>query len=602
MRKQFFLFLIALLCLVSSAQAQNNRVWGRNSSGQLGIGTVTYEQPSPLNFTAVTDVTGISGGNYHTLFLRANGTVAVAGYNSKGQLGIGNYTSQSTPVAVPGLTNVIQVSGGGEFSVVLLADGTVRAWGLNQHGQLGIGSFETSGCLCRETPVVTVITDVVQIDSGFRHVLALKADGTVWAWGSNDYGTLGDGTNILRRLPVQVTGLTGIIAVSAGDTHSMALKSDGTVYVWGYNDYGQIGNGSSNQNLFLTPTLNTTLSNVVQISAGAYHNLALLKDGSVRVWGNNWAGQVGNGTAGSIQLTPASPNGIANVIEIDTGGGTTNYVRLRDGSIRAWGASGSGEIGDGTTTTTICYCQPLPQTVSVGANNADIAAGYSNAFSLKPQIAVFAGTNQFLRGDNLRMMFSNIIGAGNVSYTGIDPSVVAGSYILPGGYVIQNNQPAYDITATATYSGDVDVCIEGVNENDQTAFNKLRILHGEGSNWVNRTISRSFSQRLICAKVSSFSPFVVAENLNPTTSVTVGGRVRIGNGRGIGNARVTMTNIDGNTRTVLTNPFGYYRFANVPAVENYVFTVSAKRYTFSQPVQVRNITGETDNVDFVADN
>ena len=118
----------------------------------------------------------------------------------------------------------------------------------------------------------------------------------------------------------------------------------------------------------------------------------------------------------------------------------------------------------------------------------------------------------------MRLTFANVTGAGSVAYTAINPTSVAGSYSLPSGYTIQGTQPAYDVTTTATATGDIDVCIAGINEYSPTAFANLKILHGEGSAWVDRTISSDFSLRQICARVTTLSPFVIAQGPSvPTT-------------------------------------------------------------------------------------
>ena len=125
------------------------------------------------------------------------------------------------------------------------------------------------------------------ISGGGYHSLALKKDGTVWAWGHNEYGQLGDGTQTLGRLtPVQVSGLSGVIAIAAGEYHSLALKSDGTVWAWGGNYEGQLGDGTTNNKL--TPVQVSGLSGVIAIAASYRHSLALKSDGTVWAWGSNW--------------------------------------------------------------------------------------------------------------------------------------------------------------------------------------------------------------------------------------------------------------------------------------------------------------------------
>lgn len=517
MQKLFFPALFVLVVCVfsiSSGQAQT-RGWGYNLNGALATGS-TANQTSPQTVSALPNATGVGAGVDHTLFLRADGTLAAAGLNDLGQFGVADPAFSSVPVAVPGLTNVVQVSSGAFHSVALLADGTVRVWGFNGDGQIGDGTTSSTGCMCVKTPTAATISNVVQIEAGAYYTLALKADGTVWAWGYNEKGQLGDNSTTDRATPVQVgagvAGFTNIIAVSAGDNHSLALKADGSVWVWGSNEFGQIGNGTASNTNQLTPVQNTTLANIVHISAGVFHSLALNKAGRVFVWGDNFNGQVGNGTAGGEQTTPVQNATLANVLEIETAG-FTNYARLTDGSVYAWGLNETGQIGNGTNNPSGCQCQTTPVQTSVGAGSAAIAAGWFHAFALKPVIALAPGVNQTLRGDSVRFNFADVTGAGNLSYTAVSAASVAGSRTVPAGYTIQNNQPAYDVTTTAATNGNIDVCIASVNEFSQAEFATLKILHGEGANWVDRTNSFDFQRRQICARVTSLATFVLAQTV-----------------------------------------------------------------------------------------
>jgi alpha-tubulin suppressor-like RCC1 family protein len=592
MTKLFFLTLLSLIvCLTSiSDAAAQARGWGFNQNGALGAGN-SSNQPSP-QIIPLADATGAGLGIDHSLFLRADGTLVVAGLNDFGQFGAASPSSSNFPIPVPGLTNVVQASGGGFHSVALLSDGTIWSWGYNHEGQIGNGTMTLDGCQCQPTPTQTSIADVVQIEAGSFHTLALKSNGTVWAWGLNTGGQLGDGTIADRSIPVQVgvgvLGFTNIIAVSAGDNHSMALKSDGTVWVWGSNEYGQIGNGTFSNIRQLTPALNTTLSNITHISAGIFHNVALNKSGRIFVWGDNLYGQVGNGAPDVIpQTTPVQNTTITDALEIDTAG-FTNYARLSDGTVSAWGLNDVGQIGNGTTNPTGCQCQPTPVINGAGGANTGIAAAWFHALSLKPTIAVSPATNTILRGDNVRLTFASITSPGNVSYSAVIPSVIAGNYSVPSGYTIQGNQPAYDVTTTAATTGDIDVCIVGIKEFSPTAFASLRILHGEGASWIDRTNSADFIRRQICARVTSLSPFVIAAAPAPTAAnVSVSGRVTNGK-RGIVRAIVSVTDSSGTIRTAYTNSFGNYRFEGLPSGQTYVFNVTAKHYEFALQVVVLN--------------
>ncbi|MCL2712684.1 MAG: hypothetical protein FWD37_05385, partial [Methanomassiliicoccaceae archaeon] len=220
--------------------------WGLNNYGQLGDGTTT-NRPNPVQVVGeggndfLTDVKAIAAGDYHTVALKSDGAVWAWGLNNYGQLGDGSTDDISTPVQVVGedddgfLTNVKAIAAGNNHTVALKNDGTVWAWGRNNSGPLGDNTVTNS-----HTPVQVLkgtstsmddyLHDVIAIAAGGQHTIALKGDGTVWALGRNTEGQLGDGTTIQRRTPVQVTDIpiSAMISIAAGESHSLALLSDGT--------------------------------------------------------------------------------------------------------------------------------------------------------------------------------------------------------------------------------------------------------------------------------------------------------------------------------------------------------------------------------------
>jgi len=235
--------------------------WGRNNYGQLGDGT-TANRSAPVqvhgyyNAGYLEGVIAISAGYDHSLALKSDGTVWTWGYNYRYQLGNGSGANSSTPVRVVGgssnttyLNNIIAISAGEMFSIALKRDGTVWAWGEN-HGKLGDGS----GTI-RTTPVqvvggssnTTYLNNIIAISACYQQSFAIRDDHTLWAWGCNGNGQLGDGTTTDRYAPVQVKGENGIgfledvVAISAGNYSQLAVKSDGTVWAWGYNSRGQLG-------------------------------------------------------------------------------------------------------------------------------------------------------------------------------------------------------------------------------------------------------------------------------------------------------------------------------------------------------------------------
>ena len=235
-----------------------------------------------------------------------------------------------------------KLAAGSSHSLMLKADGTVWAWGWNASGQLGDGTT-TDRLKAQRVPGIAGIRDVA---AGGNYSLALKNDGTVWAWGSNASGQLGDGTTTDQVSPVAVTGLTGVIAVAAGATHSLALKSDGTVWAWGSNASGQLGDGTTTDRY--GPVTVSGLRGVVAVVAGGYHSLALESNGTVRAWGNNGVGQLGDGTT-TDRYGPVTVSGLRGVVAVVAGVGHSLALKS-DGTVWAWGLNNLGQLGDGTTT------------------------------------------------------------------------------------------------------------------------------------------------------------------------------------------------------------------------------------------------------------
>ena len=193
--------------------------------------------------------------------------------------------------------SAVRLAAGGAHSLGILTNGSVWSWGSNALGQLG----DATTAARRTTPVpVAGLSGVfVAVAAGTAHSLALRDDGVVFAWGLNFDGQVGDGTTTLRRQPVRVVGLNGVVAIAAGAAHSLALRSDGTVVAWGANLAGQLGDGTTNRRLKPVPV--STLTTAATIAAGAFHSLAVLHDGSARAWGANAVGTAGRRDADESQ-------------------------------------------------------------------------------------------------------------------------------------------------------------------------------------------------------------------------------------------------------------------------------------------------------------
>ena len=326
--------------------------WGENEWGQLGDGTHTgpsscdaaYAAGSgyivgcattPIPVAGLTGVVAIAAAAQDSYALLSDGTVMAWGDNESGQLGDGSmsgpdscYTQaeptqcSTTPVPVEGLDEVTAIAAGQNFALALLKDGTVMAWGAGEEGDLGDGSVSWGDPV--PTPVQG-LSALTAIAAGGYNALALLSNGTVTAWGGNEFGQLGDGTLTQSDVPVAVSGLTGISAIAVGGA-SLALRDDGSVMAWGSNVSGQLGDGTLTgpSECFAlnfcspTPVEVSGIEHATAIAAGGGQSLALLSDGAVMAWGLNWEGQLGDGTT-AISDLPVAAVGIEDATAIAAG-------------------------------------------------------------------------------------------------------------------------------------------------------------------------------------------------------------------------------------------------------------------------------------------
>lgn len=283
-------------------------------------------------------------GGSHTLVLTQDGMVWSVGSNRYGQLGNGatNYYFTAELQRVKGLSDVVALVAADSHSVALKRDGTVWAWGNNGAGQLGPTKAEFSSVPLQ----IAGLGDVKAIATGNSHVLALKGDGTVWAWGNNQIGQLGDGSKASSRVPVQVTALKDVVAIAAGNFHSIALKKDGTVWGWGYNSYGALGEANAGGKGEPVPVLVQGLADVKGIASGQNHSVAVKRDGTVWVWGSNRLSQFGNGSRTDGGPRPVMVGEVGHALDVIAHGNHSEALK-DDGTVWAWGAAEAGEWGNG---------------------------------------------------------------------------------------------------------------------------------------------------------------------------------------------------------------------------------------------------------------
>jgi len=326
--------------------------WGNNQYGKLGNGNTSVQNNPVQEARSATTWAYMSHGYQHSAAIRTDGTLWAWGYNNAGQLGTAGTTSQQTgPVQVGSATDWAVVAVGDSHTMAIKTNGTLWAWGANSNGQLGTGNTTsvTNG------PVqVGTAKDWVAIECGASFTVALKDYGAVYAWGSNAYGQVADGTTTSpRSSPVQVGTDEDWVAVAAGDNHAMAIKTDGTLWGWGRNNSGQVGNGNTTtpQNRIVqVGTTNGTAGNWVAVSCGSEHTVAIKRNGTLWGWGYNTYGQVGDNST-TNRNAPVLVDAENDWTAVAANGGQHSSAIKANGSLYTWGYNSSGQIGDGTTGT-----------------------------------------------------------------------------------------------------------------------------------------------------------------------------------------------------------------------------------------------------------
>ncbi len=380
--------------------------WGKNGKGQLGDGTkIDKNIPVRVQKTGTTAGTFVANttkwkvvvaGSYHTVAIDIDGHLWSWGGNDSGQLGDGTKIAKSTPVRVRQVGETAEafidntmkwnaVAAGDNHTVGIAEDGSLWSWGKNGKGQLGDGTKIAKSTPVRvqktgttEEPLVDNITKWKVVAAGSYRTVGIAEDGSLWSWGKNDNGELGDGTTTNKSIPVQVQKKTeegGFVdnttkwkAVSTGDNHTVGIDSDGNMWSWGLNDYGQLGDGTKTNKSIPVPvrvqktgtTEEPLVDNITKwkvVAAGARHTAAIDSDENLWSWGKNDNGELGDGTTTNksipvrVQQAGTEPF-VDNTTKwkvVSVGDNHTVGIDS-DENLWSWGANNSGQLGDGTAT------------------------------------------------------------------------------------------------------------------------------------------------------------------------------------------------------------------------------------------------------------
>ena len=325
-----------------------------------------------------------SAGDSHTLAIKTDGTLWAWGNNYCGSLGDGTNEDKNVPTKIGIDNNWSKVYAGNNHSLAIKTDGTLWAWGCNYSGQLGDGTNED-----RNVPTKIGTENIwSQISAGYGHCLAIKTDGTLWAWGFNDYGQLGDeNTTVYKNAPTKIGIDNNWSQIGAGGRHSLAIKTDGTLWAWGFNYYGQLGDGTEFFPWYLpyknVPTKIGADKNWSKICPGTYHSLAIKTDGTLWAWGNNEYGELGDGTM-VIKNVPAKIGTDNNWSQISAGWGYSLAIKT-DGTVWTWGVNYQGQLGDGTSKN-----KNIPTKIGTDNNWSQISALSHHSLAIKTDGTLWA--------------------------------------------------------------------------------------------------------------------------------------------------------------------------------------------------------------------
>jgi len=355
--------------------------WGANWEGQLGndswSSTYTPSQVMAGGFPLY--VSSVAAGERHTCAVDTAGNLLCWGNNWFGQVGDGTTSHKNSPVLIA--SGFLYVSAGWRHTCAVKQDGSLWCWGRNMEGQIGDGNTPGSddcsiwdfGNDCNKFPTY-IASDVTAVSVGARHTCATKQNGSLWCWGDNNWGQLGNGTRVRKTTPYPVITPAGALSISVGRGYSCAIKTDGSLWCWGNNSSGQLGNGESVWDSSYLPSQVSPpmLSDVSFVSLGGGHSCAIKIDGSLWCWGNNWSGQVGDGTTQQRVYPVLVAN---NVLTASLGDSHTCAIK-QDRSLWCWGANWYGQVGVGPVGSVLSPNEVMQDVLTV-------SAGYYHTCAIK---------------------------------------------------------------------------------------------------------------------------------------------------------------------------------------------------------------------------
>jgi len=475
--------------------------WGAQGSGQIGDNQTATTRSSPVSVVGAHSFAKIAGGSTHSLGLKSSdGTLWAWGLNTSGQLGDNTLTNRSSPTSVVGAHSFTTIAGGITHSAALKSDGTAWVWGAAANGQIGDNQTATN----RSSPTSVVgAHSFTKIFCGNTRTVALKADGTIWGWGLNTSGQIGDNTATNKSSPVLVIGqtlvhsFTSTIASSFNTT--LILKSDNTVWGWGLNTSGEIGDNTATTKS--SPVSQVGGHSFTAFGSGQSHSLGLKSDGNCWAWGIGTNGQLGDNTV-TTKSSPVAVVGAHSFTFIAQTSGALSYALKSNGSAWAWGIGTNGQIGDNTATT-----KSSPTSV-VGAHSfTKIAGGASHAIAVKGDGTCWGwGANAGQIGDNTNTNRSSPVSVvGNHSFISVAAGTVHSLALKADGTIwawgTNSNNQLGDGTTTNRSS---PILVVGNHSFTSIAAKQFRsaALRGDGAIYIWGDIGTEITDRSIPTSVA----------------------------------------------------------------------------------------------------